>query len=132
MKLQSFLGCGYIYYGRKNFNPADKSYITTQWFVLLLIPIIPIATYRLIKDQINGSYNFYNIFSVNTNYTILNKISNIDKLQVIKTYLFCWPLASLILWFIIWRPISASYVSIFTLIFLVLLMIYALLFNKKL
>lgn len=132
MKLQTFLGCGHIFYGKKQFNFTDKSYITTQWLVLLLIPIIPIATYRVIKGQITGSYNFYNMFSINSNYTILAKMSKIDKLQVIKTYLFCWPLAFLILWFIIYRPVPASYIPTFTLMLLVVLAVYAVVFNKKL
>lgn len=42
-------GSGMGLYGRSDYDPIDKSYITTKWFMIMLIPIFPIRSYRVIK-----------------------------------------------------------------------------------
>ncbi len=39
-------GIGTIYYGRRDFRP-DGSYITTEWFILMMMPIAPLCTFRV-------------------------------------------------------------------------------------
>ncbi len=54
--LWAFNGIGAIFYGKRDFDPFTKTYITNHWFVLLLIPIIPIASYRVSAGNRDGSY----------------------------------------------------------------------------
>ncbi|WP_008308223.1 hypothetical protein [Leptolyngbya sp. PCC 6406] len=39
-------GIGTTYYGRRDFRP-DGSYITTEWFIFLMVPIAPLRTFRV-------------------------------------------------------------------------------------
>jgi hypothetical protein len=34
-------------------NPEDGSYIVTKWFTVLYFPIIPLGSYRVIKEKQN-------------------------------------------------------------------------------
>jgi hypothetical protein len=44
-------GSGVGLYGKSACNPTDKSYIATKWFMILLIPIFPLGSYRVIKGE---------------------------------------------------------------------------------
>lgn len=46
--LSTINGCGFAMYGATDHDPVSKSYISTYYFVLLLIPIFPICRYRVI------------------------------------------------------------------------------------
>jgi hypothetical protein len=52
-------GIGTTYYGRSDVRP-DGSYVATEWFVILLLPIYPLSTYRLWEGKTDSS--FYLIF----------------------------------------------------------------------
>jgi hypothetical protein len=40
-------GCGTKYYGKRELMP-DGSYITTEWIVLVYIPLIPIGSFQVL------------------------------------------------------------------------------------
>ncbi|MCX7313739.1 MAG: hypothetical protein NTV56_18945 [Alphaproteobacteria bacterium] len=55
--LFSFNGIGVTIYGRSDYDRDTNSYVTTHYFVLLFVPIFPIARYRVI-DAEGGKYRF--------------------------------------------------------------------------
>ena len=48
-----FNGIGTTIYGKREVNPEDGSYIVTKWFTVLYFPIIPLGSYRVIKEKQN-------------------------------------------------------------------------------
>jgi hypothetical protein len=60
----SINGCGTKYYGQRDFR-ADGSHITTNFFCLLFLPLIPIHSVRLIPHPKNSllpfSKNYYQV-----------------------------------------------------------------------
>src|ERR1700682_3707060 len=44
-------GIGTTIYGKREVNPEDGSYIVTKWFAVLYFPIIPLGSYRVIKEK---------------------------------------------------------------------------------
>jgi hypothetical protein len=83
-------GVGTSYYGKKAYNPQDKSYITTEWFVLLLFPIFPIKSLRVIKMGKTES-NYIVAHRHIVSYKILQRIPLKENVgQIIKTYLFTY------------------------------------------
>jgi tetratricopeptide (TPR) repeat protein len=51
-------GIGAAFYGKRDYDPATNSYVTTQFFTFLFVPVIPIAAYRVVS--LGG--NSYRIF----------------------------------------------------------------------
>jgi hypothetical protein len=47
----TFNGIGTTVYGKRDLNPADGSYIVTKWFTLVYFPVIPLGSYRVIKEK---------------------------------------------------------------------------------
>jgi hypothetical protein len=47
----TFNGIGTTIYGKREVNPDDGSYIVTKWFTVLYFPIIPLGSYRVIKEK---------------------------------------------------------------------------------
>lgn len=80
--MYSFNGIGTTFYGKKNLK-EDGSYITTKWFIFLLLPIIPLGTYRIKKKTEDKARNALGMIS---EYEIIEKLS-LDKKQVILWYL---------------------------------------------
>ena len=83
-------GIGTSYYGKKDIRSSDHSYVTTEWFVLLLLPIFPLKSFRVIKLGKQSS-NYVVVQSATVAYKILEKIplrKNIS--QIIRTYLFAY------------------------------------------
>ena len=62
--LTTFNGIGFTLYGSTDKNPADGSYIATYYFVLLYLPIFPIARYRVIPTA--GGFRFLGRGSLRT------------------------------------------------------------------
>ncbi len=84
--MSTLQGIGTTFYGKKYFNPADKSYITVKWFVFLLLPIMPLNAYRVIKGETKS--RFIGILSSSTNYQILGEVPLKRNLDLILfTYL---------------------------------------------
>ncbi len=56
--LSTFNGIGATFYGKRDFDQRTSSYITVHWFVILGLPIIPLARYRV---RLSGP-NLYTIY----------------------------------------------------------------------
>jgi len=54
----TFNGTGTAYYGKRDKEP-DGSYITTEWFVLLYLPIFPRRSFRVLPKGNDKNYIFY-------------------------------------------------------------------------
>ena len=83
-------GIGTAYYGKRDYNPQDESYITTEWFVLFLLPIVPLKSLRIRK--MSKEEHFYGVaWSHKLTYQILGEIPKGKNLtQIIKTYLYAY------------------------------------------
>jgi hypothetical protein len=46
-----FNGIGTTIYGKRDLDPADGSYIVTKWFTFIYFPVIPLGSYRVIKEK---------------------------------------------------------------------------------
>ena len=49
----SFYGTGTMLYGHRNYHP-DGSFITTKWLTLFYLPLLPVASYRILKRPARG------------------------------------------------------------------------------
>ncbi len=108
-------GIGTVYYGKKDLNPQDNSYVTTEWFVLLLLPIFPIKSLRIIKLSTIQQTKYIITHSSTVSYRIMHEIplkSNLS--QIVKTYIVTYGILGLFIasWFLIkindsfvWVPI---------------------------
>jgi hypothetical protein len=74
-------GFGTKYYGQRDFR-ADGSYITTNFFCLAFLPIIPLHSVRVIADPKNSAMPFSKNY-----YSILEKRWP-HPLQVLSIYLW--------------------------------------------
>src|SRR3954468_17345776 len=88
--MQTFNGIGTTMYGKREVNPEDGSYIVTKWFVLIFFPIVPLGSYRVIKEKqsfFHGGFPKYQMTEVQLN-----------RRQVVNTYLAWWgiPLAIIV------------------------------------
>lgn len=55
--IDTFYGVGTALYGHSNYDPKSESYEATRYFVILFIPILPLARYRVISAR-NNYYRF--------------------------------------------------------------------------
>ena len=78
----SFNGIGTKLYGKRDKNPADNSYTATKWFIFVFLPIIPIASYRVIKMP-------QKFLTLNFPQYQMRQIE-MDWKQVGLTYLYVW------------------------------------------
>jgi len=83
-------GIGTIFYGKRNYDPLNKSFIATKWFVIFLLPIIPLKSYRMI--EIHKSEKFYGVaWSGAESYNIIEEISLKKNIkQILFTYIFVY------------------------------------------
>ncbi len=79
----SLNGIGTTLYGKRDVDP-DGSYIATKWFIFLLLPIIPISSYRVLPKSPK-----MNFLTRVTNYSKFEKVQ-FNKKQVINTYLLIY------------------------------------------
>jgi hypothetical protein len=56
--LQTINGIGATFYGQRDYDKETNSYVTTHWFTILFVPIIPLAAYRVTSTGGN-SYSIY-------------------------------------------------------------------------
>jgi hypothetical protein len=54
--LTTINGFGFKLYGRSELDPDNDSYMTTHYLTLMFIPVLPLARYRVIRDE--DSYAF--------------------------------------------------------------------------
>src|SRR5579872_6412107 len=78
----TFNGLGTKLYGARDFRP-DGSYITTEWFVVAYVPIVPLKSMR-IRPGAGGKY--YGLYNSST-YYILEK-TGIDGRQIL--FIYAW------------------------------------------
>ncbi len=57
----SYMGCGTTFYGKRDFWP-DGSYLTTEWFTLFLIPIMPLRSWRVKPVGVKSQYDVEGVF----------------------------------------------------------------------
>ena len=90
MRFINIFGFGTILYGSRDKNPTDRSYITTAWFTLLYLPIIPLASYRVVLGNQQGY-----VVGARVKYEQMQKIP-FDRRQIINTYLL-WYLTAIVI-----------------------------------
>jgi hypothetical protein len=56
--LHTINGIGTTFYGNRDSDQPTSTYVTTHWFTILYLPIIPIAAYR-VSDAGGRSYNIH-------------------------------------------------------------------------
>jgi len=54
--LMTINGFGFKLYGSSDYDPDNDSYMTTHYLVVLFLPLVPLARYRVIRD--GNSYAF--------------------------------------------------------------------------
>jgi hypothetical protein len=69
-------GIGTTMYGRE-YHDGGSCYIATKWFVIVHIPIIPLASYLILDENHKWFSSEYQLVKVSLNWK-----------QVAKTYLF--------------------------------------------
>jgi hypothetical protein len=74
-------GFGTKYYGQREFHP-DGSYITTKFFCLAFVPVIPLHSVRVIPDPKNSWVPF------SKNYYAILETRWPNPLQVLSIYLW--------------------------------------------
>jgi hypothetical protein len=72
-KFYRFNGVGTAVLGKRDFRP-DGTYLTTAWFTILWVPIVPIESYRILPQK---SFSF-----------IIQEVFSVSKKQVRCTYAF--------------------------------------------
>ena len=89
-------GCGTRFYGETAFRP-DGSFITTEWIVLLWLPLIPFRSFRAVR---NSAEDINAHVFIAEGYQVVERIG-LYWPQVVRTYLFT---AGILGWwcFVIW------------------------------
>ena len=75
-------GIGTLTYGAREFH-TDGSYITTRWFAVVFLPVVPLGSRRILPA---GRTSFYGLYS-SSPYYILEEVG-IHWGQVLSTW--CW------------------------------------------
>jgi len=79
-------GIGTDFYGKREYNKVNKSYITTKWFVLFLLPIIPLKSYRIVKE-LGYEKSYIIAFSNMQHYKVLEEVPLRQNIaQILLTY----------------------------------------------
>lgn len=63
----TFNGIGKAFYGKRDFDLTTKTFTTTEFWVFLNIPIIPIRSLR-VKHLVHESFNMFFVSSVSDRY----------------------------------------------------------------
>ena len=88
--VSTFQGIGTTYYGKRDKRKSDNSYVTTEWFVILFLPIVPLGSFRIVKIG-TKSRSFLFSHSSTTSYKILEQIPLRKNIrQVLTTYLLVY------------------------------------------
>jgi hypothetical protein len=80
--MQSLTGFGTKIYGKRDVDPGDGSYIVMKWLIALFFSIIPLGSYRVIKEKqplLTGGWSRYEMTP-----------APLYRRQVIYTYLVWW------------------------------------------
>lgn len=99
--MHSINGIGTTLYGKTDVNSQDGSYVATEWFIFLLLPIFPLGSYRVWRGGTKAE--FLPLPGSNTEYRTTEV--KLNWKQVIKTYLTIWGIfisaIFLFIWFLI-------------------------------
>ena len=82
INMHTLNGIGTIVYGKRDVDIVNGSYITTKWFVIFFFPIIPLGSYRVIKEKQNfwtGGFARYQMTEAELNVS-----------QILLTYFVWW------------------------------------------
>ena len=112
--MSRFQGIGTAYYGKSSRNPQDNSYVTIKWFVLLLLPIVPLKALRVIKLG-KQEKNYLVAWSQVVGYKTVQELSLKNHIGLILlTYLFVYGGIALYIasWFLININDSLVYVPL--------------------
>jgi hypothetical protein len=80
-----FQGFGTTFLGKRDFWP-DGSYVTTEWFVVCLVPVFPLKGLRL-KESPRYSTTGYPLFSFSRDYAVMDE-GPPHLRQVLSVYTF--------------------------------------------
>lgn len=95
---RSFFGCGTRFYGHSKRQP-DRSFVTTEWFGLFYIPLVPIQSYRVI--HLGEDMRFLGAaINSTTSYTVVETLK-LDFLQVAVTYAFLFSFPAVVAAFVV-------------------------------
>jgi len=114
--MKSFLGVGTTLYGRREVWP-DGSYIATAWKIFLLLPIIPLASYRVKRGETKATLRSLFIIGARTSYSMLPAVLNTK--QITNTYLVGWGTPVLIFIFYVVRPDLFMFIPLAFVVFIV-------------
>lgn len=81
--MSSVNGIGTTLYGKREIE-SDGSYISTKWFILLLLPIFPISSYRVLPSTTKIHF-----LGQKTDYLRFEKVP-LNKKQIINIYLLIY------------------------------------------
>ena len=81
--LKSFYGIGTVFYGATN-RADDGSFLTTEWFTVLLLPIIPISSFRVTFGWSDTSS--LGLTSTVTKRYFIHSKEKLSPVQVLRTY----------------------------------------------
>jgi len=82
----TFQGVGTKFYGQRDFR-SDGSFVTTEWFVLLYIPIIPLRSFRVLYRGAEDTAFVFPVYYQKEHYSICERFFPSWK-QVLYTYSF--------------------------------------------
>lgn len=94
-------GIGTAFYGEADLAP-DHSFITTEWIIFLLIPLVPLRSFRVVRDRAQSTYA---VVATVEGYRIVERVP-LYKRQVLHTYLFI--LASFVWWALLMWGMSST------------------------
>ena len=81
--MSSVVGCGTNFYGSWE-KREDDSYVTTEWITIFYVPVFPLKSYRVIKNNSTITDSGY-VISSSAQYNIVEYVS-LDVLQVLSVY----------------------------------------------
>jgi hypothetical protein len=101
----TFQGIGTTFYGQRDFH-ADGSFITTEWFVLIYFPVIPLRSFRVKSKGAEDTGLVFPVYYQKQNYSIYERKFPSWK-QVLYTYSF-------VIFIILWTVLM---IDVFMLVF---------------
>lgn len=95
--MYSINGIGTTLYGKRE-KHSDGSYIVTKWFVLFLLPIFPLSSYRVWRGETKAS--LFLLPGAETEYRMIQVPLNLR--QVLNTYVAIWGIFILAIYLLIY------------------------------
>lgn len=101
--MYSLNGIGTTLYGKSNVA-SDGSYVATKWFIFLLLPIIPLGSYRVSRGDTKMVF-----IGARTQYRMVP--TKLDWKQIIQTYLLTYGVLLLIIIDVIYEPTTLYFLK---------------------